>query len=222
MNVQNPSRQEILAEFRRRRSWAFLALVPFLAGFGLLVKSGDLDFSLAGLRAEQLMFAGFALIGVSMAAYMVVWRCPVCKAGFSRGLSVPLCPKCGTVFSEPSGEPTADPEGASREHLERALASEIKKYRSERSPILSKGVVLMFLGLVAAIFLPLGTDSMPRDGWAYRTFGDQASLIVGVAFGGLFILIGLLIVVFQSRSINAGARRHEKQLREKMGLPPSS
>ncbi|HKV09323.1 MAG TPA: hypothetical protein VJ725_14365 [Thermoanaerobaculia bacterium] len=221
MNVPNPSRQEILAEFRRRRTWALIALVPFLAGFGLLFKSGDLDFDLAGLRAESLMLLGFALILVGAIAYALVWRCPACKRGFARGLSVPLCPRCGTVFSEPSGEPTADPAGAHREHLERALAQELKKYRSDRSPLLSKGVVLVVLGLFAAIVLPLGTDTMPRDGWAYRTFGDQAPLIAGVAFGVFFMLIGLLIVIFQSRSINSGARRHEQQLREKMGLPPS-
>jgi hypothetical protein len=35
------------------------------------------------------------------------------------------------------------------------------------------------------------------------------------------MLIGILIVVWQTRSINAGTRRHEQQLREKMGLPPA-
>lgn len=31
--------------------------------------------------------------------------------------------------------------------------------------------------------------------------------------------LGILIVVFQTRAINAGALRHEQELRERMGLP---
>jgi hypothetical protein len=220
MNVQDPSRQEILAAFHRRRTWTLLALVPFLIGTVLLLKAGDLDFDLGGLSGEELGLCGFALIGVSVVASILVWRCPVCGKGFSRRLSVPLCPQCGTVFSEPEDVPTADPAGARREHLERALASEIKKYRKDSSVFRIRGIRMIFLGLVAAATLPLGLGSMP-DSWLTRTFGDHAPLAAALAAGGFMILAGILIVVFQTRSIDARAQRHERELRERMGLPPS-
>lgn len=124
------------------------------------------------------------------------------------------------MFSEPGDALTADPAGAEREHLERALASEIKKYRRDSSVFRTRGVRMIFLGFVAAAVVPLGTGSMP-DSWFTRTFGDHAPLAAGLAVGGSMILAGVLIVVFQTRSIDTRARRHERELRERMGLPPS-
>jgi hypothetical protein len=219
MTVHDPSRQQILDEFQRRRGRALLSLLPFLAGFGVLFAAIN-DVDLAGLSSEQMVIGAFVLIGLSVVAYIAVWRCPVCNAGFSRGLSVPLCPQCGTVFSGPGETAAVDP-AARREHLEKALADELKKYRSERSVFRTKGVIAIFFGLLAGIGIPLTSDSMRTDTRFYQTFGDQAPLVAGLAVGGGLVLIGVLIVVWQTRSINAGARRHERQLREKMGLPPS-
>lgn len=219
VTVQDPSRQQILAEFQRRRSRALLSLLPFLAGFGLLFAAIN-DVDLAGLSGEQMVIGAFVLIGVSVVAYIAVWKCPVCNGGFSRGLSVPLCPRCGTVFSEPGETVMADP-AARREHLEKALADELRKYRSERSVFRTKGVLAIVFGFLAAVLIPLTADSMRTDTRFYQTFGDKSPLVAGILVGGGLMLIGLLIVVWQTRAINAGARRHEQELREKMGLPSS-
>jgi hypothetical protein len=115
-----------------------------------------------------------------------------------------------------------DPEGARRDHLERALASEIKKYRSERGGFRTGGVLAIVFGLLFAIFIPLDPDAIATHTWLYRTFGDRTALVAGLSIGGFLIVAGVLIVVFQTRAIDAGARRHEQALRERMGLPPAS
>ena len=61
------------------------------------------------------------------------------------------------------------------------------------------------------------SDISPTSGLA-KSFGDKGPLVGGIGFGVVLVLVGLLIVVFQTRSINAGAKRHEAELREKMEL----
>lgn len=87
---------EVMAEFNKRRTRQYIAIIPVVLVVGVLILSG---------RGDSAEFVGIpmTIVGpVCFAAILAIvifslfnWRCPACNVYLGRGMSPTFCRKCG-------------------------------------------------------------------------------------------------------------------------------
>lgn len=209
-------RQQILEDFKRRRTRELVAAVPFLAAvFVLYQMHDDADFSIGGLTGKPLLLAALAVIAAVLVHHVVNWRCPACGQVFLTGITVSHCKRCGMLFTEPKGMlPGGDPVAEHRERVEAAVKADVGEYRNKYALHLIRGLSVSLIGGVA-FFLAGSPDAVKPDGWLYQKLGPEGATLALQAFGLFIILAGIAWMAFAVSRLRLGARRHEAEVRQR-------
>lgn len=215
-------RQQILADFKRRRTRELLMVVVFLAA-GYVAYSAYQDpysFRVAGLRGVPLLLAALAVIAAGLVHHVVNWRCPVCGRPFLTGVTVKFCKHCATVFEEPKpGELHVDPAAERRAELERAVELAVGQYKSAYATHLLRSTVIVGLGILTTFILDTsaGAETQSPDNWITRALGHPSPALVERVFGILLLVVGLAWTAYAIRRL-ARTSRYREELRQRMGL----
>ncbi len=218
MSVDDPlQRQQILEDFKRRRTREIIAIAPFLAAIFVIYQLfHNPEFQIRGLGGGPLLLAALAVVAAVLIHHIVNWRCPACGQVFLTGITVSHCKRCGMLFTEPKGMlPGGDPVAERRERVELAVKADVGEYRNKYALHLMRGLGVVVVGCVMFFFLAGDPNSVKPDGWLYQTFGEQGSQYALKAFSALVILIGIAWMAFAIHRIKAGSRRHEEEVRRR-------
>lgn len=210
-------RQQILEDFRRRRTREIIVIAPFLASvFVIYQLFEDPDFTVGGLSRGPLLMAALAVLAAVLIHHVVNWRCPVCGNVFLTGINVSHCKRCGALFTEPKGMlPGGDPVAERRERVELAVKADVGEYRNKYALHLIRGLGVVVVGCVMFFFLANDPNGVKPDGWLYQTFGEQGAQYALKVFSAFVILIGIAWMAFAIRRIKVGSRRHEEEVRRR-------
>ena len=218
MSVDDPQqRQQILEDFKRRRTREIIAIAPFLASvFVIYQLFDDPGFQIRGLGGGPLLLASLAVLAAVLIHHAVNWRCPVCGHVFLTGITVSHCKRCGMLFTEPKGMlPGGDPVAERRERVELAVKTDVGEYRNKYALHLMRGLGVVVVGCVMFFLLANDPNGVKPDGWLYQTFGEQGAQYGVKAFGAFVILVGIAWMVFAIHRIKVGSRRHEEEVRQR-------
>ena len=205
-------RREVVQAFKRRRARALAALLLLCAaGFVGYMVYDDSEFHVAGLTGGRLLLAALAVAAASLVFYFVSWRCPACQLPFLGGLSVPLCPRCGAVFTDVREHPGVAPEVERREQAERALAAQVGRYKNKHALHLMHGLVIAGLGLLWNALTAKPGDI--KEGWLMDAFGPTGAYTAFQVIGWLITLGGVALMAFSLHRATVGARRYAEQVR---------
>jgi len=157
--------------------------------------------------------AAVAVFAAYLLHHVFNWRCPACGRNFWRGISVPFCRHCGSLFERQRGK-LFDPDGDYRDQAERALQVDLSLYKLRYSLHALRGAVVL-LGGVLFVILALADDSKlaTPDGWLYRTFGEHGVQPAVMAVGGFIGLCGIVWMGFAVRGSTVGLRRYTERMR---------
>lgn len=210
-------RQQILAEFKRRRTREILSIFLFLAAVFVISQFfDDPEYKVGGLSGGPLLLAALAVMAAVLIHHVVNWRCPACGHGFLTGISVSHCQSCGMLFTEPKGMlPGGDPVAEHRERVALAVKAEVGKYRNYYALHLMKGLGVVVIGCVVLFLLANDPGGVRPDGWLYQKLGKKGVEYGKQAFGAFIILIGFAWMAFAIHRIKVGSRRYEEEVRQR-------
>ena len=215
------ARQESIAAFRWTRLRALLMLLPFMAaaGLGIWVFQGRSDIELWGYGPEKLVFIAFGVGAVSLIAFFFVWRCPMCGTsfGFQRGFALAFCRRCGAVFTEAPRGTGASSAAQLRGQVDAAVKRDLERYRARIGVRLMRGLALLVIGTLIAIFARPGDGPHKPDAVLLNRLGVHGATLAIIAMGSALALLGLLLIVWAYHGLNTGAARREQRTREFLG-----
>lgn len=218
MSVDDPhQRQQILEDFKRRRTREIIAIVPFLASvFVIYELFKDPGFQVRGLSGGPLLLAALAVLAAVLIHHIVNWRCPVCGNVFLTGIAVSHCRRCGMLFTEPKGMlPGGDPVAERRERVELAVKAEVGEYAGKYAMHLIRGLTFVLIGCLMFFFLAIDPDSAKPDSWLYQTFGEKGARYGLKALGAFVSLVGVAWMAFAIHRGKVGSRRYEQEVRRR-------
>lgn len=218
MSVNDPlQRQQILEDFKRRRTREIIAIAPFLASvFVLYELFKNPGFTVGGLSGGPLLLAALAVLAAVLIHHVVNWRCPACGHVFLTGITVSHCKSCGMLFTEPKGMlPGGDPVAERRERVELAVKTDVGEYRNKYALQVMRSLVVVLIGCVMFFLLASDPNGVKPDGWLYQKFGPQGAQYGMRAIGAFVILVGVAWMVYAIRRIKVGSRLHEEEVRRR-------
>ena len=215
------AQQESIAAFRWTRLRALLALLPFMAaaGLGIWLFQSRSDVELWGYGPEKLVFIAFGVGALSLIVFFYVWRCPMCGTsfGFQKGFALAFCRRCGAVFTEAARGTGASPAAQLRGQVDAAVKKDLERYRGGLGVRLMRGLVLLVLGVVIAVFARPGAGPYKPEAVLLNRLGVHGATLAIIAIGSAPALLGLLLMIWAIRGLTTGAAAREQRTREFLG-----
>ena len=221
MNDDLATREETIAAFRATRLRAMLALAPLLAATvaGVYLFDAHSDFEFQGMGPEKLVFIVFGVGALSLLVFFFLWRCPVCgtSLGFQKGFALAFCHRCGAVFTEAAKGTAASPAAQLRGQVDAAVKKDLERYRARLGVRLIRGILLLVIGALIAIFARPGGGPPRPDATLLNRLGPHGTTIAIIAIGSAIALVGLLLILWAARGLTSGVIERERQTREFLG-----
>lgn len=209
------TRQQVLAEFKRRRTRELVAAGPFIAAAIVFVEADKSAlFQISRLKDAPLLVAALLVIAACIVHHALNWRCPVCSKNFWTGIFVSHCKNCGTVFEKSKLPPGSSPVAERRAEVERAIELDLGEYRGYYLQQFLYGLAIVVLGLFVSFFLSSNPEAVAPDGWLAQKFGEQGAVQAVWGIGGLVTLLGLAMMAYAFRQLTVGVRRNTQEARE--------